>query len=307
MFPSSNKDVVEYFEQLEKWCQHMIIKKKELWFHNNVSDYDIEEMMNPIIRSYKSGKYFLVRCYIKGNNCNVYNEDQQIVSLDSLSEVDQIIPLITLEGIKFSSKSIQIEINLTQIMVLIPSHEIEKHCLIKINKNNKKEETLVNSDNIIDKSRKQELKVLNNENIEKNQEENLNLDNDKVEDRVDDGVDDQADDGVNDRVDDREDDRVDKKFQDINISPNLDNNENILEEFIVDISEPNDSADKIALKDPNEVYKEIYVAAKKKAKELRKNALTAYLEAKNIKKKYYLEELDDSDSNDEEIEILLKK
>ena len=36
----------------------LIIEKKELWVHNQVSVIDIDEMMNPIIRPYKSGKYF---------------------------------------------------------------------------------------------------------------------------------------------------------------------------------------------------------------------------------------------------------
>ena len=52
----------------------------------------------------------------------------------------------------------------------------------------------------------------------------------------------------------------------------------------------------IILKKPNEVYYEQYKIAKKKALELRTNALNAILEAKNIKTKYNL--IQDSDSDD---------
>ena len=55
--------------------------------------------------------------------------------------------------------------------------------------------------------------------------------------------------------------------------------------------------DSIILKKPNQVYFELYKEAIKKAKQAKKNAILAYLEAKNIKKTYMLECLIDSDSD----------
>ena len=49
------------------------------------------------------------------------------------------------------------------------------------------------------------------------------------------------------------------------------------------------------------------MAAKKKAYELRKNALNAYLEAQNIKEKYSFEDMDDSENEEEELSNLFKK
>ena len=56
------------------------------------------------------------------------------------------------------------------------------------------------------------------------------------------------------------------------------------------------SQDSITLKKPNQVYFELYKEARKKAKQAKKNAILAYLEAKNIKKTYLIENIDDSDS-----------
>ena len=57
----------------------------------------------------------------------------------------------------------------------------------------------------------------------------------------------------------------------------------------------------ITLKSHEEIYLEIYKKAKQKAKDIRKNAIDAFLEAKNIKNKYRLDELDlSSDSSDDE-------
>ena len=63
--------------------------------------------------------------------------------------------------------------------------------------------------------------------------------------------------------------------------------------------EIDDIKDTIKLKKPNEVYYELYKKAREKAKLAKKTAIEAYLEAKNIKTKYMLNDLDESD--DEEI------
>jgi len=54
----------------------------------------------------------------------------------------------------------------------------------------------------------------------------------------------------------------------------------------------------IKLKQPQEVYIEIYRTAKEKAKKLKQAAMEAYLEVKQIKTNYMLDNLDDSDDED---------
>ena len=71
---------------------------------------------------------------------------------------------------------------------------------------------------------------------------------------------------------------------------------NILKEVDLSLSlEKN--LETITLKKPNQVYYEIYEKAREKAKEAKKNALQAYLEMKNIKKTYMLDDIDESDSD----------
>ena len=64
----------------------------------------------------------------------------------------------------------------------------------------------------------------------------------------------------------------------------------------VDVSLEN-NLETIKLKKPNHVYFELYKEARNKAKIAKRNALLAYLEAKNIKKTYMLDNLNDSDSD----------
>ena len=66
-----------------------------------------------------------------------------------------------------------------------------------------------------------------------------------------------------------------------------------LEEFSLDIdSLENDTP--MILKKPNEVYYEIYREARRKAKIAKKAAVIAYLEAKNIKNTYMLDDIDEN-------------
>ena len=67
----------------------------------------------------------------------------------------------------------------------------------------------------------------------------------------------------------------------------------------LDLNDLNEE-DPFEIKSRDEIYLEVYKKAKKKAKEIRKNAIQAFLEAKNIKTKYNLESLVDSDSSEEE-------
>jgi hypothetical protein len=60
------------------------------------------------------------------------------------------------------------------------------------------------------------------------------------------------------------------------------------------------SLETIQLKKPNKVYYEIYQKAREKAKDAKKNAILAYLEMKNIKKTYMLDDIDESDSEFDE-------
>ena len=275
MFPSTNKDIISWFEQFEKKCQDTIFEKRELWFHNNITKEDIEEMMNPIVRPYKSGKYFLIRVYLKNKKCTAFDEDRKVTELESLTHEDEIIPLINFEGIKFSLKSIQIEIILTQYMQLIPTKEFEKQCLIKMEKK-------INDDNKnLEKVNNKESEQLEEEKEEK--EENLEKEkNLEIEENL----------------------EIDKNL--IKQSENLERNNklsNNLKDISLDLIPSIENDESISLKDPLEVYKEIYNVAKRKAFDLRQNALEAYLEAQNIKNKYSLEGMDDSEDENEFFEL----
>ena len=85
--------------------------------------------------------------------------------------------------------------------------------------------------------------------------------------------------------------------EELNISETLplENADELKEVDFMDVS----TLESITLKKPNQVYYEIYKAAIKKARAAKKEAIIAFLEAKNIKRTYMLENLDESDSDED--------
>ena len=76
-------------------------------------------------------------------------------------------------------------------------------------------------------------------------------------------------------------------------------NDEIIEEVSLDNLETLNKSEILELKKPNQIYYKIYKAARRKAKKMRQKAVEAFLEAKQIKTKYMLQHLDDSDDSAE--------
>jgi hypothetical protein len=134
-------DLVAFFEQVEFTCQDLIDAQKNKWFQNDLTHDDIENMMSSVTRLYQSGKYVLIRSHVivNGNGGTsssgssmkfvAYNEKEIGVDLDAVLPNRPVIPLLLLDGVKFSSKSFDIDLKLVQLMVL--DDTTVSACLIK--------------------------------------------------------------------------------------------------------------------------------------------------------------------------------
>ncbi len=93
---------------------------------------------------------------------------------------------------------------------------------------------------------------------------------------------------------------VDNKSLIINTEP-LEKNTELSE---INLVMPEDK-ETVQLKKPDEVYLEIYKEVKRRAKEAKKRAIEAYLEAKRIKSLYLLDEIESSDDESELLEMTM--
>jgi hypothetical protein len=318
IFNSYENSLITWFENFENRCRELIFEKKDNWFQSEMDLDDIESHFNSCMKTYKSGKYIIIRCYIPNNKtirknyCLIYDENENLLNVEDVKENLEIIPLIAIEGIKFSSKSFQIEINVPQIMVLKMPEEIKRGFLInKKGKNNDSVETNYNKEVIEEK--KQDLSNDNKNTLEKVIDLEKKIDNQDLEIVNDLKVSDDRKEIKNlHKVENRDElNKLDisSVLEDIEekdiLDTNIDNieleNENFLKELDIslenDITLENDDENPITLKKPNDVYLEIYKNARDRAKKMRQSAVEAYLEAKNIKNKYLLDDILSEDGN----------
>jgi hypothetical protein len=350
MFDNNADKLIHWFENLEEKCQKLIFEKRDTWFQNNLEESDIETAFNSTIRVYKSGKYYLIRTNVKNNHNNspavkIYNENEISMGIQDVTCETNMISILEIQGIKFTSRNFQIEIELKQVMVL-DNELLFENCLIKTKKppvnapgalqeNIENIETLedINLDQInafdnglnvtesLDKIDDFENKIIigndNNDNNDNNNNDNNNNDINDINNNNNTNINNNNTDVYNSdnleeisepRFESLEDltpvdsldplqknDNISLEIEDLNLDTE-ENNEEIKLVKNMDVSLEN-NLETIKLKKPNQVYFELYKEARNKAKIAKRNALLAYLEAKNIKKTYMLDNLDDSDSD----------
>jgi hypothetical protein len=342
MFDNSNEEFINWIENLETVCQKLIYDKGDSWFQNKLELDDIETAFTSALRIYKSGKYYLMRVNVKMNyNTNIplvkiYNESEVPLTTEDVNSSTNIISIVEVQGIKFTSRNFQIELEMKQAMVL-NTYEMFENCLIK--KNNKNEPThsqnIYNEnplqDKILIQSKRDTEQVkqpvnleepisndetLSNKSLEKIEETNIakevaleiasNLEEKDLfntQESVNNYLekkDEKQEELVNTETnaDIGEKNELDLEVEELGVE---ENNTDLKE---IDISENIDTLESITLKKPNEYYYQIYKEVRKKAKQAKKEAVMAFLEAKNIKKVYMLEDLDESDSEDSDLNNL---
>ena len=314
MFDKNSETLLNWFENLEERCQHLLYDKRYDWFQNNLEKNDIETAFNSSIRIYKSGKYYLIRTNIKSTRTDepavkIYNENEVILDMSHITSETNIISILEIQGIKFTSRNFQIEIELKQVMVL-NNEPLFNNCLIKTTKpkfvnENKDDNNSLERNNTLGSIQKDKTNNDLDIKLDATLENDFTKDSENIlietsVNEIQDGNENQDD---NENQDNSQ--PLDNEFQDNELNINLDfedldemNNDDPdeLKEVTINTNLEN-TLESIQLKKPNQVYFELYVEARKKAKDAKKNAILAYLEVKNIKKTYMIDNTIDSDSD----------
>ncbi len=307
MFDKNSETLIDWFLNLEEKCKKLIYEKKDAWFQGNLEENDIENAFNALIKTYKGGKNYLLRTNIKNIKedipaVKIYNENEITLGINDITTDTEMISILEIQGIKFTSRNFQIEIELKQVMV-IDNEPIFESCLIKSHKKSSEQKPLENLDEFKMDEIVKPLDNLVTISDPKNDNTILSIDEEtkhdvesKIEEMNDviDSLDEfnpvellQSEENKNDET------SLDIDFEDL--TNDIEENNDVLKE-ITDLNLEK-GEDSITLKKPNQVYFELYKEARNKAKQAKKNAILAYLEAKNIKKTYLIENINDSDSD----------
>jgi len=281
MFDNNAASLIQWIEQLEAKCQQLILEKSGDWFQGSLDANDLDAAFGSCIRVYKSGKFYLLRANLKGEleALKVYSERQELLTADSVTSESEIVSILEIQGIKFTTRTFQIEIELKQMMMIDKNPAFDS-CLIKRNKVIEKQDLIEpQSSSVIEETN--DLVGENNETGGENNETG----------------------GENNETGGEKENVVDESTEDIPLDTTIIELEPESDE-IKEVSELpiNEDMETISLKKPNQVYLELYKEARAKAKEAKKNAIVSYLEAKNIKKTYMLDIGDEDSDFDAEID-----
>ena len=271
----------------------------------------------------------------RGPTVQIYNEEEEELKLEDVNKNTKMISILEVSGLKFTSQSFQIEFVVKQMM-LIKEKPLFSKCLIKFKPPTDKTNTVVQdsdaeSDISIEDSEDAKKDIVSNARVtleakESNETEHV------VEETTDTplkavGVKDiPVEKTENIDATDKEKDKETETETVVTINTvptdlsqnntsrledNLEKVEEKLEPAIaqeesldkngimneIEILPPSENTDIVKLKNPNEVYMEIYKEARRKAKEAKKHAIQSYLEAKRIKSLYLLDEIESSDDD----------
>jgi len=292
MFDNNDTVFINWIENLESKCQELVYSKRESWFESKLEKDDIDTAFTSPFKIFKSGKYYLLRVNVKPN-VKIYDEMNEIIQTESITNDKPILSILEIQGLKFTSRNFQIEIELKQSMVVSPDPFLDE-CFIKT----PKKKPLIKEENIKEQLSKEQLpNDLNNiikQSVEDLKSKKLESTNNKFD--ANESIDLEV---VFDKPLEKQTNKINKNnidLEEANIVLDVEELEDpsILKE--VDLSGALDNTlETLQLKNPNQVYYEIYQKAREKAKDAKKNALLAYLEMKNIKKTYMLDDIDESD------------
>lgn len=293
MFTNENEHFIRWIENLETHCHKYIYENRQKWFDNEMELPDIENYFTSPIKLFKSGKYYSIRANIQTildkPKLKIYNESGEEVEYSAITSTAQLMTIIEVQGIRCSTRSFQIDMEIKQAMVLRPVNLFDT-CLFKPHS-----KPVINdppaSSVMIEKQTVGEHEEIISE--EPSRPEiasdlgifvNTNKPSEPVED-------------ISENVmPDKEAANEVEEKEVVSEKPENDNSDE-LQEIVFHLDELPEN-DQITLKNRNDVYYEMYREARQKAKYARDLALASYLEAKNIKNKYMLEDIDDSDESE---------
>jgi len=301
---------LDWMEKLQDRVRNLILENSSKWFHESPSMDEIEYNWNDSIRTRKD--YYLIRSFVhkpKGISkvsLQIFDTDENQLSIDQVDSNKNVICILEIIGLKFSSNSFHLEICLRQMMVINEKPLFNK-CLIKLDSKKNNGEKIVEKEDLVTENLENNVEnKTKKEEIEENQETEVstvinnlvdttesNENNEEVENK-------ENVEELSEVVNNVEKEKVDEdEKQEVIEEPvkPLEKNDD-LEEIELNITEE----EPMRLKEPNEVYLDIYKQAREKARKAKNEAIKAYLEAKRIKELYMLDVVDSSSDEEEEEE-----
>lgn len=287
MFTNDNESFIRWMENLENHCHQGIFEHREKWFEGDMELHDVENYFTPVLKIYRSGKFYSIRVNINATlgkpALKVYDEDEHDVDIDTIDDKTQVMTILEIKGIKCSTRSFQIEVDMKQMMVLKPANLFDKCLLLRPSA----APAVTGSDALL-KSISESVESPPPDSTEV--DENIgSRDTELFSENI------ETETSLN-------------QHEERDISPDLSPEReesppaaDQLQEIDFHLEEL-ENTEVVQIKERNDVYYQMYKEAKKKAKIAREFALSSYLEAKEIKNKYLLDDIQPDSDGESDLE-----
>ena len=270
MFSHDNEEFIQWLEELEKYVCNYIYSNREKWFDSDMEKHDIENYFTPPLKLYKSGKFYLVRV----NAPHGLTQTSLTIYNESEEKVDP-------DSIEENSNVITI-LEVQGVKCSSRSFQLEFEI---------KQMMLLNPTNIFDKCILGESTKKSKDSSEEPEEPlETSTESEEIQEK-----------GTEETLDSSP-----KEEAVVETVESTNEEENILFEFDLNLDKVLDP-EPLQIKPRTDVYYEMYKEAKRKARMARNLALSAYMEAKQIKDTYKLEDVTDSDDSDTDESFLSKE
>jgi hypothetical protein len=140
IFQNTEEDMLGWFEYLDEYCKEFMLLKSSDWFNSTLTKDDIDTLWISTLKLYKSGKNILIKVHIPIDNntpvIKIYDESERTKQLEDVNETTSVQTILEICGIKFTSKTYQLHVELKQMMIRTNvnnniEHPLLNKCLIK--------------------------------------------------------------------------------------------------------------------------------------------------------------------------------
>ena len=322
-FTNEQERFLKWMETLVEKAQDIVYENSRQWFANEMDKAEIEETFQSPLKPYRYGKIYLMRVTIPIRMGKIilpiFDEEETSVGADMVKSGCSFLGVLEVQGLKYSTKSIQLELEMKQLL-LLPSLSLFDKCVLTTPYKSSTaplaiKEAIVETSSSLPSSSSSSLIVDTQplseiESIEEKKEETTNHLDVSVPDIT--SLPLEETNGLpNPPLSEQEShketetvlqtqEQTQEQIQEQTQTQEQTQEKEELQE--VDICLENmtlQPVENIQLKNSKEIYYKMYRQARQKAKLARDLAISSYLESKHIKNVYVLEDL----SDDEEIDF----
>ena len=134
-YPKEFKAFVEWMQTLEDAVIKLLHSNGKLWFRDPLSEDDVRGLFASPLKPLKGGNQLSLRVNVptsvtRANACTVFDESEKPVHLGYLTPEHQIISIIEVLGVRFTSSSFQLDLSCKQIAA-VSNQPLFQSCVIK--------------------------------------------------------------------------------------------------------------------------------------------------------------------------------